>query len=386
MKKMASKCAAVLCAMAVMVPSAAAVVPANFAGFNTANAIVASAAPSSITSDQYVAVGEQYSFTVTLGSLYLGNYKESDFAYQWYYSDDQAYNSNDDLSWTKINGATTKTVTDTMTQAKNLRHYKVVITNTKTGQVHDTDWYPMRTVTCNKVTTKLGTPKVEVDNGKTYVSIPVYGSGFYNQYLTGYDFGLKLDSSIFDEVYFDDAIGLSGLDNFVKDENLYKVVNFSTNPVKVGSNGLIGTFVLGVKSGANANGAKVNLAEVDLTASGGDLVGVINYGVKENVTATITTSTTSKYPVVTNVEYSEKYHQFKCTWTPVANAQNYGIAVYLAGKWRIQTQSIPGTTTSYTSAKNLKPGKSYKMVVAAKVNGKWDTSNLNSRAVTITIK
>ena len=385
MKKMASKCAAVLCAMAVMVPSAAAVVPANVAGFNTTNAIVASAA-GGITGDQYCAVGQKFTFEVELYKSYQGNYAASDFTYQWYYSDDQAYSNGYNLNWTKINGATGTSYTDTMTAAKDMRHFKVVITNTKTGQVHDTDWYPMRTVTCNKVTTKLGTPKVEVDNGKTYVSIPVYGSGFYNQYLTGYDFGLKLDSSIFDEVYFDDAIGLSGLDNFVKDENLYKVVNFSTEPVKVGSNGLIGTFVLGVKSGANANGTKVNLAEVDLTASGGDLVGVINYGVKENVTATITTSTTSKYPVVTNVEYSEKYHQFKCKWTPVANAQNYGIAIYLAGKWRIQTQSIPGTTTSYTSPKNLKAGKTYKMVVAAKVNGKWDTSNLNSRAVTITIK
>ncbi|MBQ1537422.1 MAG: hypothetical protein IIZ73_03770, partial [Ruminococcus sp.] len=93
----------------------------------------------------------------------------------------------------------------------------------------------------------------------------------------------------------------------------------------------------------------------------------------------------SVYPKITEIEYNEQYHQFKLNWTEVPNAQNYGIAVYLAGKWKIQTQSIPATQTSYTSPK-LKAGQTYKMIVCAKVNGKWDLSALNSRAFEVTVK
>ncbi len=95
--------------------------------------------------------------------------------------------------------------------------------------------------------------------------------------------------------------------------------------------------------------------------------------------------TTVNYPVVTNVEYSESSHQFRLTWTAVPNAQNYGIAVYLGGKWKVQKQDISGSATSFTSPK-LKAGQTYKVVVCAKVGGKWDTSSIKSRAVTITIK
>ena len=268
-----------------------------------------------------------------------------------------------------------------------MRHFKVVITNTKTGQVHDTDWYPMRTVNCHKVSTKFGTMSVVKESDGNYLKVPVYMSGLYKGYLTGYHLGLKLDSKIFEGAEFDQEIRLgSPMDNFIAADNEYIVVSASTSPATLGSDGLLGTYYLKIKDGADVNGTKLYLADQDLTASGGDMVGVINYGFKGVIATVNVGSTSSKYPVVTNVEYSEKYHQFKCTWTPVANAQNYGIAVFLAGKWRVQTQSIPGTTTSYTSPKNLKAGKSYKMVVAAKVNGKWDTSNLESRAVTITIK
>lgn len=93
----------------------------------------------------------------------------------------------------------------------------------------------------------------------------------------------------------------------------------------------------------------------------------------------------SVYPEITKVEYDKTYHQFRIKWNPVEGAENYGIAVYLAGKWRIQTQTIPATTTTFTSPK-LKSGQTYKMLVCAKVNGKWDTSNANSRAFTVTVK
>ncbi len=91
------------------------------------------------------------------------------------------------------------------------------------------------------------------------------------------------------------------------------------------------------------------------------------------------------FPTITNIDYNEEYHQFRLNWTAVEGAENYGVAVYLAGKWKIQTQSIPATTTSFTSPK-LKAGQTYKMLVAAKVNGKWDLTAMTSRAFTVTVK
>ena len=90
------------------------------------------------------------------------------------------------------------------------------------------------------------------------------------------------------------------------------------------------------------------------------------------------------YPINIRVEYSEKYHQVRFTWDKVEGADRYGIAVYLAGKWRVQKQDIIGTV--YTSPKNLTPGKSYKVAIAARVDGKWDTANAIKNAVTVTIR
>ncbi|SEL41402.1 glycoside hydrolase family 9 protein [Ruminococcus albus] len=90
------------------------------------------------------------------------------------------------------------------------------------------------------------------------------------------------------------------------------------------------------------------------------------------------------YPINIKVAYSEKYHQVRFTWDKVENADRYGIAVYLAGKWRVQKQDITGTT--YTSPKNLTPGVTYKVAIAARVNGRWDTATAIKYAVTVTIK
>jgi len=94
--------------------------------------------------------------------------------------------------------------------------------------------------------------------------------------------------------------------------------------------------------------------------------------------------TSLTYPTNINVNFSEQYHQLRFSWDYVENAQQYGIAVYLAGKWRIQSQNI--TATSYTTPKNLTPGKSYKVAIAAKVNGKWNTSDPIKNAITVTVK
>jgi hypothetical protein len=90
------------------------------------------------------------------------------------------------------------------------------------------------------------------------------------------------------------------------------------------------------------------------------------------------------YPTNIKVEYSKEYHQVRFTWDKVEGADRYGIAVYLAGKWRVQTQTL--TNTTYTSPKNLTPGKSYRVAIAARVNGKWDTANAIKYSVTVTIR
>jgi hypothetical protein len=95
---------------------------------------------------------------------------------------------------------------------------------------------------------------------------------------------------------------------------------------------------------------------------------------------------TPAYPEITNIEYSDKFHQIRFSWKPVSGATNYGIAVYLAGKWRIQTQNISASSTSYTTPKNMTPGKTYKVAVAAKVNGTWGVSEAIKHAVSVTVK
>ena len=90
------------------------------------------------------------------------------------------------------------------------------------------------------------------------------------------------------------------------------------------------------------------------------------------------------YPKITKIDYSEQYHQIRFTWDKVEGATNYGIAVYLAGKWRIQAPSI--TALTYTTPKNLTPGKSYKVAIAAKVKGEWTAVEAIKHAVTVTVK
>ncbi|MCR5022556.1 MAG: hypothetical protein K6B18_16520 [Ruminococcus sp.] len=96
--------------------------------------------------------------------------------------------------------------------------------------------------------------------------------------------------------------------------------------------------------------------------------------------------TSPVYPVITNIGYSERYHQIRFTWNTVDGASNYGVAVYLAGKWRIQTQSISASVNSYTTPKNLTAGMTYKVAIAAKVKGEWTVSESIKHAVTVTVK
>jgi hypothetical protein len=119
------------------------------------------------------------------------------------------------------------------------------------------------------------------------------------------------------------------------------------------------------------------------------IVPMVNGKWNENISNNVIKFTTEPkvftYPSLRTIEYNEPTHQFRVIWTPVEGAQAYGIAYYAAGKWRVATQTIPGSTTTFTSPK-LTAGSTHKVVIAAKVNGKWDTSNLSKRAFTVTVK
>ncbi len=90
----------------------------------------------------------------------------------------------------------------------------------------------------------------------------------------------------------------------------------------------------------------------------------------------------TRYPEISSVMHSADYHQFLVSWSSVSGAEKYGIAVQLAGKWRVQLYS----NTPVITSPRLNPGDTYKLLIAAKVNGEWDLSNTNSRAFTVTVK
>ncbi|MCR5020130.1 BspA family leucine-rich repeat surface protein [Ruminococcus sp.] len=90
------------------------------------------------------------------------------------------------------------------------------------------------------------------------------------------------------------------------------------------------------------------------------------------------------FPTNIKCNYSEKYHQLQFTWDKVEGAECYSIAVYMSGKWKIQSSNI--TTNSCVSPKNLTPGHTYKVAIAAKIDGEWDTANAIKNAVAVTIR
>ena len=90
------------------------------------------------------------------------------------------------------------------------------------------------------------------------------------------------------------------------------------------------------------------------------------------------------YPEVTSIQYDEASHQFRLNWSAVEKAEMYGIAVKVAGKWKVQAYT-DAKTTVFTSPK-LKAGSKYDIVVCAKVNGKWDITDITGRSFKIIVK
>ncbi|SDA28561.1 hypothetical protein SAMN02910447_02904 [Ruminococcus sp. YE71] len=104
--------------------------------------------------------------------------------------------------------------------------------------------------------------------------------------------------------------------------------------------------------------------------------------VSNAITVTPNTVVTTKYPVVNKVEVQN--NSFRLSWDAVEGAEKYCVAYYSAGKWRLLDQ-FDASQTSYTRTK-VPAGKTYTLVVGARINGKWDASDLTQRAVNVTIK
>jgi hypothetical protein len=128
----------------------------------------------------------------------------------------------------------------------------------------------------------------------------------------------------------------------------------------------------------------VNVNAPKTIVSGSDKNAVIENNGENTYIRFVPDTETPTYPTNIKVEYSKEYHQVKFTWDEVEGADRYGIAVYLAGKWRIKDQYI--TDAVFTTPKNLAPGKTYKVAIAAKVYGEWDIKNAIKNAGTVTIK
>ena len=383
MTKVVSKCAAVLSAVAIMGSTAAGIVPATFA--NAGNVIVASAADISdfeydgtyFTGDLYCAVGSSFTMEVILGTQDKA-YGTNGFTYEWYYSSSATKGTNkiDQFNWTKLN-YTTKAITVNMTSAMNGAHIYAVKVNKSTGERTQT---PMRTLCSVKANLQLGTSTVS----NSYVTVPVYLSGLTNNQISAGTMSLNVDKSVFEDVSFSFASSaLSSLDNYANGEYTNAFYNVSSAATLSGN--LLGTFTLKVKSGANPNGSKLTLNIDKPTLTGDAISGNLVYGIN-TATAVVGQSPTTSDTVPKNFRAvtNSQYHQIQFVWDKVQGADKYGIAVYLAGKWRVQTSNI--TTNSYITPKNLTPGMTYKVAVAARVNGKWDTTGAIKNAITVTVK
>jgi enterochelin esterase-like enzyme len=108
---------------------------------------------------------------------------------------------------------------------------------------------------------------------------------------------------------------------------------------------------------------------------------IANKGYSADGTSAGNSGSSATVPSNVKMDYNSTYKQMRFSWDAVEGADKYGIAVYLAGKWRVQTSDI--TSTTYTTPKNLTPNKEYKVAIAARVNGKWDTAGALDNYVTV---
>ena len=395
MAKFASKAAAILCAAAVMVPTTAIAVSANTVTGTVLAAAATSAVPDwnvvSITGDQYVANGKSFSFTVNVGSWV------KNATYQWQV---MPAGSN---SWTNISGATSATVKGTMSDAYNLALVRCVVVDTDRNKTEES---AVRTLSNIAASAKLGTPVLQSDG---YYKIPLGITGLKDNAIASFVPNFTVDTASIDDIDWEyssklandgDQFGFGFFqankpidnDGDGKTDKVEKVANSYvlqhttvTTPTVLGSDKVLGYLYVKPKSGVKTLTIGMSAYNGNpATLTGDNYRGNIVYGMSYTGTTIGASTTSTTVPQNLTVTYSEEFHQMRFTWDKVPNATQYGIAVMLAGKWRVQTSNI--TTNSYTTPKNMTPGMTYRVAVAAKVNGAWDTAGAIKNAITVTVK
>lgn len=370
MTKIAGKCAAILCAMAVTAPAAAAAVPTVFTETAAITASADEYKSASITGDLYCAVGD--TFTMTVGSGDAGDAYE----YKWYYSTDKVTGTNviESFTWMEL-PYTTQTISAKMTSALNGAHVRAEMINKSTGVIYRS---PMRTLSANAIKTKLGAASVETYDDGTYVAVPFLATGFIDNKFTAMTLKLSYDGSVFEEADFESEVGGFGLDSNVSGEEgtYYKNSFYDMSNITVGSDNLIGTFYLKVKDGASYEGSALTLELTTCALTGDDYSGQIVYG-STPVSTTISTASKAENPTVTYVKGDGKV---QLNWNAVDGIDGYGILGYQNGSWKLLSK-VAKNKTSYVLS-NLKAGTNYKVCVAVMQNGAWNTDT--SKAIVVT--
>lgn len=88
------------------------------------------------------------------------------------------------------------------------------------------------------------------------------------------------------------------------------------------------------------------------------------------------------YPSLLSMEYDLNSRRFRMFWTRVSDAEEFGVAVKLAGKWKVQAYT---DSNEYVSP-SLYRGQKYEIVICAKINGKWDTYDIDRRSFVLTAR
>lgn len=398
MAKLAGKCAAVLSAMAIVASTAAVTVSA--AGVTLPAATVAAAEYNwnvrGISGDQFVKTGSKFTLTVEVGSWVENP------TYQWqvsYYGKGMT-----DSSWSDISGATSNSLTGTMSSQYNGAHFRCVVTD-NTRNIKDAS--PVSTVWSTEATAKLGTAK-KVTSGtySGYYQVPLTISGLYKNSIAMFCPEFLADTNAVEDMKWAYSPNLStagdgdedvefvfskeyeatdsGADEVPGAWMLNHVTTFT--PAAVGSDNTLGYLYVKLKSGVSS--AKITMQQrEDNSASlyGDNFEGNLIYGMSYAGTTVSTKTTSVAAPTITNIEYNTKYHQFKVYWDAVPDASAYGVAYFAANKWRVHTSSISPKTLTWTSPK-LTQGKTYKIAIAAKVNGEWGKDAALKKAVAVTVK
>jgi hypothetical protein len=218
-----------------------------------------------------------------------------------------------------------------------------------------------------KITSRKVDPTTEKEGSVTYTAKVVYGGKEYADTKTVVI--PKLTSSL-------PAISYEKGDNAVKltwtaveGAEKYAVCGLSGSTWKILAQGSSTSYVLsGLKAGTEYKVAVI--AKIN---------GRWNTDYSNAVTVTPKEAKASAYPVVKSQVSGSK---FRLQWTAVRGATKYGLAVKQSGKWVAKAQFDAGVTT-YTST-SMKKGD-YTLLIAAKVNGKWELKDADRRAVKISI-